>query len=84
LLSAEPSWLAAADRLSREQPVPLRACGITDLDYARTCGYGRRGALLVRPDGFVAWRTATAGRTEADGYARLSSVLADVVEAKAS
>lgn len=84
LLSAEPSWLAAADRLSREQPVPLRACGLTDLDYARTCGFGCRGALLVRPDGFVAWRTSTVGRTEADGYARLSSVLADVVEAKAS
>jgi 2-polyprenyl-6-methoxyphenol hydroxylase-like FAD-dependent oxidoreductase len=37
-------------------------------EAAERCGIGRSGALLVRPDGFVAWRSIDAG-TEASGEA---------------
>jgi 2-polyprenyl-6-methoxyphenol hydroxylase-like FAD-dependent oxidoreductase len=65
VLSADPSWCGAADLVGRELAVPvtgywLAADGgeLTDVSAAfpRTCGTGPHGAILVRPDGFVAWR----------------------------
>jgi 2-polyprenyl-6-methoxyphenol hydroxylase-like FAD-dependent oxidoreductase len=42
-------WVSAADELGLAE-VTLPA------DAARHCGIGKTGALLARPDGFVAWR----------------------------
>jgi hypothetical protein len=44
-------WSEAADEIGLPA-VTLPA------DAARHCGIGKTGALLARPDGFVAWRTA--------------------------
>ena len=42
-------WSEAADALGFP-------CVILPGDAARHCGIGKTGALLARPDGFVAWR----------------------------
>ncbi|MFE6871766.1 FAD-dependent monooxygenase [Kitasatospora sp. NPDC057692] len=66
LLTTDERWRATAAEVARELAVPLRAHVLpADADrpdtpsFARACGTGRAGALLVRPDGFVAWRCAT-------------------------
>jgi putative polyketide hydroxylase len=56
------AWVAAAERAAQRLDVPLAAYrfGI-DLEAAGGAaahGIGPDGALLVRPDGFVAWRAA--------------------------
>jgi hypothetical protein len=43
-------------RLGEETPLPD--------DWAATCGLGPAGALLVRPDQHIAWRSAAAPRGE--------------------
>ncbi|HEX2034698.1 MAG TPA: FAD-dependent monooxygenase [Chloroflexota bacterium] len=61
------TWVAAAGRVAQELGLPIDAyrCG-ADLtapdgrDLAAAHGIGAQGALLVRPDGFVAWRRAAA------------------------
>ncbi|CAL9609507.1 FAD-dependent oxidoreductase [Streptomyces sp. enrichment culture] len=71
LLSAAGSgcpWHAAADRVARRLSVPLTSYRVgdgpdTDLrpadgaDWAAAHGITPGGAVLVRPDGFVAWRS---------------------------
>lgn len=65
--SAGHAWHTAARRVAARLPVPLdgyRVGGDPGLDlapapgedWARTHGTGEDGAVLVRPDGFVAWR----------------------------
>lgn len=65
LLAGDPIWHDAAARISREIGLPL-ACEligpgreITDLDGRWPGAYGLApdGAVLLRPDGFVAWRS---------------------------
>jgi hypothetical protein len=55
-------WRAAADRIAGGPP-------LTVLDV------GQEGAVLVRPDGHVAWRTATADRPDAQLRAALDLTL---------
>ncbi|GAA0917949.1 FAD-dependent monooxygenase [Nonomuraea longicatena] len=55
--------------------VPLRAHTVDD-DVADALGIGAEGALLVRPDDQVAWRT---GRLPADPAAELSEALAVIL-----
>jgi 2-polyprenyl-6-methoxyphenol hydroxylase-like FAD-dependent oxidoreductase len=76
LLTADPSWAAAADyRLDRDPATPVSAHRIGG-EFLDRCGIGRSGAVLVRPDGFVAWRTdAGAG----DRRELLRSVLREVL-----
>ncbi|GHB42281.1 hypothetical protein GCM10010377_36400 [Streptomyces viridiviolaceus] len=62
-------WHEAATRVAEEMPVPLASYRIgtapdadlapddADADWAKHHGVTRRGAVLVRPDGFVAWRS---------------------------
>ncbi|MEU2659321.1 FAD-dependent monooxygenase [Streptomyces sp. NPDC007325] len=71
LLSSEDGaggWHAAAVRVARELSVPLDAYRIgggpeaelspaSDTDWAEAHGVTADGAVLVRPDGFVAWRS---------------------------
>ncbi|MGX1887529.1 FAD-dependent oxidoreductase [Streptomyces sp. NPDC055287] len=72
LLSSEGTpWRAAANRVAEHLSVRLDAYEIgagpqasltveDGVDWAQMHGTTTEGALLVRPDGFVAWRTAAA------------------------
>ena len=63
------AWCTAATELAAEAELPLDAVRIGHLDgdlYDPRCGWLRQrqiasdGAILVRPDRFIAWRCATA------------------------
>jgi tetracenomycin A2 monooxygenase-dioxygenase len=61
-------WVDVAVRAAAELDVPLRAHRVgpggdlaeVDRDWARAYGVTPAGAVLVRPDAFVAWRSAEA------------------------
>jgi putative polyketide hydroxylase len=73
LLAAEggSDWEEAAARL--DVPVTTYRAGVDFRDdarrFAELYGTGERGATLVRPDGFVAWRTQGAPESEGDALA---------------
>jgi 2-polyprenyl-6-methoxyphenol hydroxylase-like FAD-dependent oxidoreductase len=69
VLSAAEGWREPAETLGIDSHV-IEAEGFGDL-----YGVGADGASLVRPDGFVAWRTRDAGDAEA-----LRSVLARILD----
>lgn len=73
-------WTAAAERAAERLGVPLRAyrfgVELAGQDLAAAHGIGDDGALLVRPDGFVAWRSPAA---VADPAAELDRVLRAVL-----
>lgn len=61
------AWHAAALRLAEQRGIPLDAYRVSDdpahelapepgTNWAQAYGVGADGAVLVRPDGFVAWR----------------------------
>ncbi|GLW06775.1 FAD-dependent oxidoreductase [Microtetraspora sp. NBRC 13810] len=60
----DTAWHEAASRLAGRTAVPLRVvrigaggeCEPVDADWAAAYGVSPRGAVLVRPDAFVAWR----------------------------
>lgn len=54
LLTTSPAWLAVAQDLVPSDGA-VDVCS-PDGDWQVPFGVGREGALLVRPDGFVAWR----------------------------
>jgi hypothetical protein len=61
--SGGAAWARAATAAATRLGVPVDVYG--DLDdpdqaFASACGIGTDGAVLVRPDGFVAWRAAGA------------------------
>jgi putative polyketide hydroxylase len=76
------AWTAAARAIARQTPVPLRAYrvgpGLADVDLTDRDGnwaprYGTGDtAVLVRPDGYVAWACAS---PSSDPTAQLSSAL---------
>ncbi|MEU9588516.1 FAD-dependent oxidoreductase [Streptomyces sp. NPDC048219] len=87
--ATEPSgWHEAATRLAHEMSVPLTAYRVgkspdaellpedDDTDWAKAHGVTRGGAVLVRPDGFVAWR---APGPAPDPAAMLRQVLTSVL-----
>jgi putative polyketide hydroxylase len=63
------AWVTAAHDAARLTRVPLSAClvGATGLDddgtFAAAYGIIEHGAVLVRPDGHIGWRSAEAPRT---------------------
>jgi 2-polyprenyl-6-methoxyphenol hydroxylase-like FAD-dependent oxidoreductase len=71
-------WSRAAQALAQSSGLPLTAFRIgTDLidpgdAFLERTGLGMDGALLVRPDGFIAWRSRA-------GAAHPASVLTDIV-----
>ncbi|HEY2161574.1 MAG TPA: FAD-dependent monooxygenase [Solirubrobacteraceae bacterium] len=86
------AWCAAARELAAETGLPLDAVRIGHLDgdlYDPRCAWVRRreiqsdGAILVRPDRFIAWRAPTAA---ADPRAQLAAafgrILARAVDAR--
>lgn len=58
------AWVSAAKHVARRLGVPLDTyrfgVELTGTEGATRHGIGTDGALLVRPDGFVAWRTEAA------------------------
>ncbi|MDJ0462497.1 FAD-dependent oxidoreductase [Streptomyces sp. H27-C3] len=66
LLATDDRWRHTAADVARELAVPVTAHTVVadreawPTTFARSCGTGRGGALLVRPDGFVAWRSESA------------------------
>ncbi|GAA3305877.1 hypothetical protein GCM10020295_60720 [Streptomyces cinereospinus] len=87
--SAGAAWHAAARRVATADGVRLDACRVgagadAELaydaegdDWSAVHGTTADGAVLVRPDGFVAWRSAGAA---ADPEAELRQVLAAVLQ----
>lgn len=57
LLSRDPAWQAAAETIRTEYSLPLSGWGLGAEGPLGSYGIGGQGAVLVRPDGFVAWRT---------------------------
>jgi 2-polyprenyl-6-methoxyphenol hydroxylase-like FAD-dependent oxidoreductase len=60
------AWAQAGEEVANRLRVPLDVHSVgADLDdaarFPSACGIGRDGAVLVRPDGFVAWRSSGAG-----------------------
>jgi hypothetical protein len=83
--SGGSDWRDTASRVAQSHGVPLHAftvgsgAGATSSDlheldrvWPELYGIGTRGAVLVRPDGHVAWRTTTG---HADPRAEIDSVL---------
>ncbi len=65
------AWLSAARRLAERHGIPLDAYRVGDapehelapepgVDWAEAYGTTAAGAVLIRPDGFVAWRAVEA------------------------
>jgi putative polyketide hydroxylase/tetracenomycin A2 monooxygenase-dioxygenase len=72
-------WRAAATEVSAELRVPLRIEVLGEVAAAAGCKFGRRGAVLVRPDGHVAWRCAwTSPNPVGDLRAAIMSILGRV------
>ncbi|MER6797510.1 FAD-dependent monooxygenase, partial [Amycolatopsis mediterranei] len=76
-------WHDAATVVATETAVPLRSFRIgrelvedEGADWAKAYGVAPDGAVLVRPDGFVAWRTTEAGH---DPKATLHTLLESLV-----
>jgi 2,4-dichlorophenol 6-monooxygenase len=79
------AWCDAAHLLAARTGIPLRAIRIGHLDgdyrdprctWLRQREIGRDGAVLIRPDRFVAWRNVGAS---ADPYADLATALRQIL-----
>jgi putative polyketide hydroxylase len=64
VLSRDPAWVAAADRVAAAVGSPIRSWtlrdGLAPSDpdaFDEAYGIGEAGAVLVRPDGYVGWRS---------------------------
>ena len=85
------AWCEAAQALATEANLPLDAVRIGHLDgdvYDPRCAWLRQreiqsdGAILVRPDRFVAWRQATSAEDPRSALAgALSQILARPIHA---
>ena len=64
LISRDDLWREIARDVVLQRQMPLRVVALRDADgaegWAQQVHLGSGGALLVRPDGFVAWRTEAA------------------------
>jgi 2-polyprenyl-6-methoxyphenol hydroxylase-like FAD-dependent oxidoreductase len=58
VLSPSERWHDAARVTGAARGVPMSAYVIADPAWAARYGVGPEGAVLVRPDGYVAWRSA--------------------------
>lgn len=81
------AWVEAAERLAKAHGLPLRAArvGVDEGDlidirlaWLKHREISRRGAILVRPDGYIAFRALDAA---ADPEAALATALAQVLDA---
>jgi putative polyketide hydroxylase len=65
LLTPDSAWVRAAETVAARRALPQRTRLVTDLRWSELYGIGPHGAVLVRPDGHVAWRTAGLRRDQA-------------------
>jgi putative polyketide hydroxylase len=78
-------WQAGVDRYRLGGGLPIRLCDIADLasdeaicrDWMALYGVSRDGAVLVRPDGMVAWRCDV---PTADPQAELTAALSRILD----
>jgi hypothetical protein len=77
LLSPSEVWCVAARDVGSALAVPLVAYVVNDRGWSDLYEVGPRGAVLVRPDGYVAWRRQEA---VADPRGELSRLLASVLD----
>jgi len=54
MLTASPDWA----RVAATAGVPMNVRLVPDAGWARTAGVSAQGAMLVRPDRVIAWRSA--------------------------
>jgi len=79
--SVGDQWSAAATRAASQVGIPLVVHrigeGLLDSEngFASAHGIGTHGAILVRPDGFVAWRTAESAARNRDADGLIADVL---------
>ncbi|OJK03022.1 hypothetical protein ASPACDRAFT_113626 [Aspergillus aculeatus ATCC 16872] len=58
ILAAQETWEEAVAEYNQKSQIQLQHVTIRDLDFFRTAfSVEESGAVLVRPDGFIAWRT---------------------------
>jgi putative polyketide hydroxylase len=76
VLTGDERWCAAAASASATLGVPIAMHCITDDAWAAVTGLGPEGALLVRPDAFVGWRT---DRLAIDPEAALQQALSRIL-----
>jgi putative polyketide hydroxylase len=84
LLAADSLWLEGAAAAGRQLYVPIDdyrvgpsdSEGLSNNEWAAACGVGSQGTVLVRPDGFVAWRSEGA---MANPEAELADILRRVL-----
>ncbi|WP_435061167.1 FAD-dependent monooxygenase [Amycolatopsis thermoflava] len=76
VFAGDPSWREAAEKAAARLDVPMGAAVLPDADWLSATGIENGGALLVRPDGFVAWRSPVA---VAGADAVLESVMSRVL-----
>lgn len=82
---AGSAWASAATSVSKELSVPLEAYRLgTDLledeagEFQKLCGVEENGAILVRPDGHIAWRCPENTRPGQEGM-ELKKVMESVL-----
>ncbi|MDL2354066.1 MAG: FAD-dependent monooxygenase [Pseudomonadota bacterium] len=72
LLSEDPAWVAAVEGVAKRSGLPVRAflvgtgaAALVDIDHTchSTYGIGDDCAVVVRPDGYVAWIGGVCGST---------------------
>jgi len=69
-------WLRDVERVTTTAGVPLRTIACADPAWAEAYGVRPGGAVLVRPDGHVGWRSvASTGANAKEALAALSSIL---------
>jgi putative polyketide hydroxylase len=74
--SAGAPWLSAADAVSESAPIRVHRIGpdtdVRDVEgrWAQLTGLPADGALLLRPDDFVGWRTDALPASPADELRR--------------
>ena len=71
-------WCDAAQAASAALGIPVESRCMSDAPgFAEVYGTGEAGAVLLRPDGFVAWR---AGSAPDDGEVTLRAVLEGILD----
>ncbi len=78
------AWVQAAEKLALPylRTVVVGTAGAQDLycTWRKRCEVDEAGALLIRPDGFVAWRSIQAARDIDDAQSRLHAAILRVLD----